>query len=32
MKEKNYLPRIIDGKIEAYLKRFSAICKEGPKW
>lgn len=32
MKEKNYLPRIIDGKVEAYLKSFSAICIEGPKW
>jgi len=28
----NYLPRIIDAKIEEYLKTFGAVCVEGPKW
>ncbi len=28
----NYLPRIIDVKIEEYLKTFGAVCVEGPKW
>lgn len=32
MDMKNYLPRVIDAKIEEYLKTFSAICVEGPKW
>lgn len=29
---KNYLPRIIDHKIELYLKTFGAVLIEGPKW
>lgn len=29
---KNYLPRVVDAKIEEYLKTFGAICVEGPKW
>ncbi len=28
----NYLPRIIDAKIEEYLMTFGAVCVEGPKW
>jgi len=32
MDKANYLPRIIDRKIEEYLKIFGAICIEGPKW
>lgn len=28
----NYLPRIMDAKIEEYLKAFGAVCVEGPKW
>lgn len=32
MDQKNYMPRIIDDKIEAYLKTFGAVCVEGPKW
>ena len=30
--KKQYLPRIIDKKIEEYLAVFGAICIEGPKW
>lgn len=29
---KNYLPRIIDRKVQAYLNAFGAVCIEGPKW
>ncbi len=32
MDERKYLPRIIDDKIDQYLKSFGAICIEGPKW
>lgn len=32
MDNKNYLPRIIDSKIDRYLQTFGAICVEGPKW
>ena len=32
MNQPNYKPRIIDKKIEEYLKVFGAICLEGPKW
>lgn len=32
MNQVNYLPRIIDAKMDAYLKIFGAICIEGPKW
>lgn len=32
MEQKNYLPRVIDAKIEEYLKTFGAVCVEGPKW
>lgn len=32
MEKKNYMPRIIDNKIEEYLKVFGAVCIEGPKW
>ena len=27
-----YMPRIIDGRIDEYLKIFGAVCIEGPKW
>lgn len=30
--QKNYLPRIIDAKVDRYLSLFSAVCIEGPKW
>lgn len=32
MDKKNYMPRIIDAKVEEYLKAFGAVCVEGPKW
>lgn len=32
LKKEGYLPRIIDEKIEKYLKLFGAISIEGPKW
>ena len=32
MDKSNYMPRIIDDKIAAYLKTFGAVCIEGPKW
>lgn len=32
MVHENYMPRIIDKKIEEYLKTFGAVCVEGPKW
>lgn len=32
MNHENYMPRIIDSKIEEYLKTFGAVCVEGPKW
>lgn len=31
-KTEEYLPRLIDKKIELYLGVFGAICIEGPKW
>ena len=27
-----YRPRLIDKRIEEYLKIFGAVCIEGPKW
>lgn len=32
MKNKDYKSRIIDNKIQEYLKTCKAICIEGPKW
>jgi len=32
MKEFEYLPRIIDNKVDEYLSAFGAVCIEGPKW
>jgi len=32
MDNKDYKNRLIDKKIEKYLKAFGAICIEGPKW
>ncbi len=32
MDKQKYMPRIIDRKIEEYLKAFGAVCVEGPKW
>ena len=32
MDRQKYLPRIIDDKIEEYLKIIGAVCVEGPKW
>jgi predicted AAA+ superfamily ATPase len=30
--KRNYIPRIIDDRIDKYLATFGAICIEGPKW
>ena len=30
--EKKYLPRLVEEKVEKYIKNFGAICIEGPKW
>ena len=27
-----YMPRIIDKKVEEYLENCGAVCVEGPKW
>lgn len=32
MNRNDYKPRIIDKKIDEYLKIFGAVCIEGPKW
>lgn len=32
MDRNSYKPRIIDEKINTYLKTFGAVCVEGPKW
>lgn len=32
MNKEKYIHRIIDNKIDEYLKTFGAICIEGPKW
>ena len=32
MKNENYRKRLIDEKVEKYLKTFGAVCIEGPKW
>lgn len=32
MKQNHYLFRVMDNKIEEYLKTFGAVCIEGPKW
>ena len=32
MEKKDYLPRLIDDKIEECLSVFGAVCVEGPKW
>ncbi|MCR5737722.1 MAG: DUF4143 domain-containing protein [Eubacterium sp.] len=32
MKKEVYKKRIIDQKVEEYLKSFGAVCIEGPKW
>ena len=32
MTNENYKPRIIDSKIQKFLKIFGAVCIEGPKW
>ena len=32
MRGMNYIPRIIDRKLEEYLSVFGAVCVEGPKW
>ena len=31
MENQNYIPRIIDTRIEEYLKAFGAVCVEGPR-
>lgn len=32
MDKKNYRPRLIDKRIDEYLRAFGALCIEGPKW
>jgi len=32
LKKKEYIPRLIDHKIERYLRIFGAVSIEGPKW
>ena len=32
MKRDGYKPRLIDSRIDTYLKTFGAVCVEGPKW
>lgn len=32
MEKEQYMPRIIDKKVDEYLKTFGAVCIEGPKW
>jgi len=32
MDKASYMPRIIDARIDEYLKTFGAVCVEGPKW
>lgn len=32
MDKQDYIPRIIDKRIEEYLESFGALCIEGPKW
>lgn len=32
MEQQDYMPRIIDAKIDEFLKIFGAVCVEGPKW
>ena len=32
MHRDDYRPRIIDQKLEEYLRSFGAVCIEGPKW
>ena len=27
-----YKPRVIDARVEKYIKTFGAVCIEGPKW
>ena len=32
LKKEGYMPRLVDRKIERYLRIFGAILVEGPKW
>lgn len=32
LKKEDYIPRLIDSKVETYLKVFGALSIEGPKW
>ena len=32
MRKTDYMLRIIDSKLDEYLKAFGAVCIEGPKW
>ena len=32
MDNDKYRPRLVDSKIEEYLKTFGAVCVEGAKW
>ena len=32
MEKNDYLPRVIDARLDEYLQTFGAVCVEGPKW
>ena len=32
MEKNDYLPRVIDARLDDYLQTFGAVCVEGPKW
>ena len=32
MEMNDYLPRVIDARLDEYLQTFGAVCVEGPKW
>lgn len=32
MEKNDYLPRVIDARLDEYLQAFGAVCVEGPKW
>ena len=32
MEMNDYLPRVIDARLDEYLQAFGAVCVEGPKW
>ena len=32
MNKSNYIPRLIDARVNEYLETFGAVSIEGPKW